>query len=284
MFLFFSIVGLGFGLMCLPNVLYLHANYPKSFNGIMAVSSSFIYIGISVLPLTQQWMIDHFGYDGGTMCFGALVWNCILSGVLLRPTANSDNIGAKSMEAESSVKREQLHICDKYGFFLSAMMRHRNFAVMMVFSMIAMYVYSSWAIFLVSFGSAQGLSTNEAVLLSSLGGIGGLFGSLLTGCLIYLDLMNPYSCFLLPSLVNGLVLILSVYYRSVGALSPLMLVSGIAQGLEYGAICGIIPSLVCTFHIESGLATSFFMEGIWYQIGGAVSGETSVLTISSKSE
>lgn len=146
---------------------------------------------------------------------------------------------------------------------------------MMAFATVGMFVYSSWALFLVSFGEAQGLSPLEAVYLSTTAGIGGTLGSITASILFSFHAMNAVTTCMLPSLANGLSLLFSVYLKHFGVLSFLMFVSGFAQGLQYGGMAGFIPTLTCDFHLEKGLISSSIVEGFLYQIGGIAAGKMS---------
>ncbi|KAJ8046632.1 Monocarboxylate transporter 12 [Holothuria leucospilota] len=272
LFVYHSLSGVGFGLMCIPNCLYIHANFGRKYTSIFAFGMAFIYVGVAVLPLTQQWLIDNYGHKWGVACFGGLVLNCVHIATLLRPTGKLNQLLSKS--CQNTIPEVKLHFVDKYFLCFSAFLRHLNFAILMTFAMVGMFVYSSWALFLLSFGEAQGLSSLEAVYLSTTAGVGGILGSITASTLFAFDGMDGITCCLLPTLANGSCLLLSVFFQHFGTLSFLMFVSGFAQGLQYAGISGFIPALVCNFHVEQGLVASCVTEGIFYQIGGLAAGKT----------
>lgn len=257
--------------MCIPNCLYIHANFGRTYTSIFAFGVAFVYTGVAVLPLTQQWLIENYGHNWGVACFGGLVLNCVHVGTLLKPTGKLDQLLLES--GNNNLPREQIHFVDKYFLCFSAVLSHPNFAILMTFAVVGMFVYSSWALFLLSFGEAQGLNSFEAVYLSTIAGIGGIIGSAIASTLFGVDGMNGITCCLLPTLANGFTLILSVFSKDFGILLFLMFVSGFAQGFLYAGVSGFIPVLVCSFHVEQGLVSSFVIEGIMYQAGGLAAGK-----------
>ncbi|KAJ8044346.1 Monocarboxylate transporter 4 [Holothuria leucospilota] len=270
-FLFHSMSGFGFGLLCIPSFMYIHAHVDyQTFAKIQSTAGIFIYVGVAILPLVMKWLIDIYGHNDGLAIFGALIWNCVLTGVAMRPTESS------SLEIESTscstVPREKLHVSDKYLPLLSPLFRHRNFAICMLFVTSGMYVYSSWAIFLVSFGNDLGFSSQQSVYLSTAGGVGGAVGSLLPLVLFSYNKMNAYTTCLFPSVANGITLLLSTFMTDFTIVFYLMLLSGFIQGFQYAGICGFIPLLLCEHHLGYGAVLYFLVEGVLYQFGGLLPG------------
>ncbi|KAJ8028683.1 Monocarboxylate transporter 12 [Holothuria leucospilota] len=271
LFVFHSISGFGFGLLCIPNFMYIHAHVDdQTFSKIQSTSGIFIYVGVAILPVVLKWLVDIYGHNGGLAIFGALIWNCILAGVAMKPTKESTlEIDSTSC---STVPREKLHYLDKYLPFLSPLFRHRNFAICMLFASSGMYVYSSWAIFLVTFGNGLGFSSQQSVYLSTAGGAGGAVGSLSPLVLFSYNKMNAFTTCFYPSLANGTILLVSTFITDFRIVLNLMFLSGFVQGFQYAGICGIIPLLLCEHHLGFGAVLSFLVEGMFYQFGGLIPG------------
>ncbi|XP_071815952.1 monocarboxylate transporter 12-like isoform X2 [Apostichopus japonicus] len=282
LFIFHAMSGIGFGLVCLPPFLYMHALFDDvTFAIISSATGVLTYVGISVLPLVMNWLVGNYGHSTALVLIGMILMNNMILGIAMRPLKPSTCEQSASASAYGTIATAKLHPCDRYGFIFSALFRHKNFAICMLFAAAGMLVYSSWAIFLVSFGNDLNFSAQQSVLLSTAGGIGGIGGGLLPILLFKLRMINPITGCLLPSTVNAIALLVSVYMTKFSVVFCLMVVSGFSQGFQYAAICGFIPLVLCKYHFQKGLPLSFFMEGILYQLGGLTAGILTDLTGSS---
>ncbi|PIK62050.1 hypothetical protein BSL78_01061 [Apostichopus japonicus] len=189
----------------------------------------------------------------------------------MKSTAKTETF-LSSVAVTKDVPPSHLHAFDRYMLMFASPFRHRKFAMCFLLSGVSMYVYSSWAIFLVSFGESVGFTPRMAVYLSSAGGIGGIAGSALAFLQFYFNRMNAVTGCLLPLVINGLSLLISVFSTSYGITLTATCISGFVQGYHYSALCGLMTTLLCQYHLRDGIAMTFLSEGMCYQFGGFFSG------------
>ncbi|KAJ8023219.1 hypothetical protein HOLleu_35554 [Holothuria leucospilota] len=243
----------------------------------MSLSTSFLYIGVALLPLLVSFLTDQYGHSDGLLIFGALMWNCILCGVTLKPTPEGTQFLSSLAIRGEVISNSSFHFWDRYLLFFSSPFRHPKYAVCLTLGVASVYVYSSWAIFLVSFGESIGFSSILSIYLSTFGGIGGILGSWAVFMLFYYDKMNPFNGCFVPLVVNGVSLLASVCTTKFYVTAFLMFISGFSQGFLYATLCGFIPVLLCKYHLQQGVAIAFTLQGVSYQLGGLISGECSLV-------
>lgn len=252
--------------------MYLQIHFEDIFPTLISLTSFSIFAGVAVLPPFLAFLIENFGNQSSLILFGAVLWNCMLVGVSMKPTEKTINF-RNSVAVTKDVPPSDLHLIDRYLFVFSPLFRHIKYALCFILSGVAMYVYSSWAIFLVSFGESAGFTAQRAVYLSSAGGIGGIAGSALAFIQFYFRRMNVVTGCLIPIAINGICLFMSVFSTDYVFIVLLMSVSGFVQGYHYSSLCGMLPDLLCQYHLQDGIAITFLSEGMWYQLGGLISGK-----------
>lgn len=285
-FVGYALSGFGFALAILPSYLALKEQFVENFSTATAASAMFHYFGMSILPPVMKVFQDHYGLYNSLILLGAILWNLVACGVAIRLPHDKQT----SLEAETSLterkkpegekvfsntevksQRESSSIGVKWLPFCSSLVHHKTFVFLLIFSVVGVYVLTSWVIFLVSFGTTQGLLAKYSVLLSTAGGLGGLGGKLLGAILFHLRKMNPYIC-CFPFLITGLTFLISIFTRNFYFLSVLTFLAGLTQGLTSSGLYGTMPLIVCKHHFPQAVALLSFIEGIAVQCSGIFSG------------
>lgn len=277
--------GAGLGIADLPHYLALKQHFKQDFPKISTLASLFHFVGVATLPPIAQYLKDMYGLQGALLIMGAIIWNNIAGGFAIIRTpvdetddgipkwnSNSEEGGCSEMK-EIGLSENKLTWSDKYLPCLSSMFRHRNFPYLMTIEGIAFYIYTSWALFLVTLGVTQGLSDDQAAWLPTVGGVAGAMGRLFATALFHFDKMNPYMSSAVPFLVNGVTMLTSPFVTNFFLLATLSAFSGFSQGLNQSSILGILPSIVCHGHFAQAAVIGFSMDGIMMQLGGLVSGK-----------
>lgn len=255
-----------------------------------SASCSFTYIGVAVIPPLLQLLNDSYGFRNSLVLFGALSCNLIVVGVCIRQPKqrkadeilshqNGNDIESGSMKEESSkFGKEQVvtNIVYRIKVYFSIFIQHKNFTILCGVQSLMFYVYLSWALFLVSVGKADGLSSDQSAFLSTAGGLGGLLGTLSAVYLHHENLINPYTSCFIPLLLNGFCLLGSILLREFHYLLIVVCLSGYLLGLNNSAVFGLMPSMVCVHHVPQALAINYFLDGIMMQISGTVSDEVNI--------
>ena len=197
----------------------------------------------------------------------------------------SDN-AQQLQRTESHVMQDQSvanGIIDIYFWWCNSLFHHPIVMLCCTLEIILYFVYISWALFLVSLGTTSGLTTDQAVFLSTSGGIGGLFGKVTAVVMFHYSKMTPVTGCFVPVLVNGFSLLCCAVSNRYYMMMVLIFVSGICMGVATNALFGLMSSLVCKGHFQQAMVITLFSEGIRMQLGGLISGEYCTVTQFKKS-
>ena len=198
---FLSVIGIGFGLMFYPTYLCLQAHFLETFPTASTISGLFEFVGIAVLPPVLQSVKERYGLGESLILYGAILWNMIVVGMCFREPARGSQ---QRREATSDKNQQGIPVLK----FCSVFSKHRNFGILLLMEFLAYNVFLSWALFLVSLGtSSAGLSEDQAVLLSTFGGIGGFLGKISAILLFYFERMNPYTSSVIPLAIKWSLLV-----------------------------------------------------------------------------
>ncbi|XP_071827402.1 uncharacterized protein [Apostichopus japonicus] len=296
--------GIGFGLATLPSYLTLEQHFPHKFSLMLAIACPFNFVGVALLPPVLQFIESLYGLRYGIVLFGAVLMHLIPCGVALRePSSSKVEIVQEScaeqseetdiklvlkkqldQETEEGIPGEEeeeeedesgsrcLNFVDKYLCCFSSLVHHGNFTIAVLLEFTSLYLYTSWALFLVSLGVTAGLTQNEAVYLASAGGVGGLLGSILAALMVHFQKMNAYTGCLVPLVFMMLTFLLYCYATNFYVLLVASVACGCLLGLNFSAVFGITPTLICRRHFRQAVVISFVLDGLATQFGGLCSG------------
>ncbi|XP_071814535.1 monocarboxylate transporter 14-like isoform X2 [Apostichopus japonicus] len=276
----FTASGAGFGLASLPSYLVLEQHFQEDFPTALSLSATCNYIGIGVLPLFLQYLKNKYGTESGLILLGAILWHLIPCGLgLLSPkSADGEQTSEESDEpiilcqAIDNINMREKSFFQKYFSYFSSMYHHRNFTILIGVDFVAGLVFTSWALFLVSLGTTKGFTGDEAVFLSTAGGVGGIVGVVACALLFHYKKVNAYTGCLIPGAIVAITLIACAVLNEFSLLSILTFMTGFGMGIFGISLLGLIPKLVCRRHFRQAVVINFLADGIAFQLGGFISG------------
>ncbi|KAJ8050438.1 Monocarboxylate transporter 2 [Holothuria leucospilota] len=286
--------GIGNGFHMFAGYLNFCEHFYDNLGTAVSVGALSNFLGMATLPLLFQHLKMSFGLDNGLVLFGVILFNLIVSAFALttplRNPPRAKMVKVKQADKEEACPFAKENVVDKYDcvrneksrlhLYLQdwcAMFNHENLAVFMALEGLMFYIFVSWGLFLVSVGTSVGLNSDQAVLLSSAGGTGGLFGRLMAVVLFHYKRMNALTSTLFPLLCNSACFMGCAFLRSFYPIFLLAFVSGACIGVNSSGLHGLLPTVVCKFHFHQALATTAFIEGIAMQLAGFMSGKESAL-------
>ncbi|XP_071837089.1 monocarboxylate transporter 4-like isoform X1 [Apostichopus japonicus] len=185
------ITGLGFGLSHIPLYIAVREVFDDSFGTAMSAICFTANIGMAVLPPLLEYLREKYGLAGALTLFGALMWNQILSGVLIQSRKSQSHTGKDSdEEGENSLRapKQQKLSTPAYdsGGIYDAMVAHPTILCLYAAQLTHMFLSNSCAMFLIPYAVEKGYTQGEAVLLTTFGGCGMLLGRAVIGLVFYL--------------------------------------------------------------------------------------------------
>lgn len=303
LFVGYIVSGIGHTLTILPSYLALQEQFWGHFPTASSASTLFQFVGMSSLPLLVKVFEDAYGVNQSLLLFGAIMWHLVACGVALRVPhrlknlpnveesqrekeyheSESKEMSTKSEKDEEEEEKEEISPKNDitqqqtvvtralWLHCFSSVAVHRNFAFVLIFVMAACFCTSSWSIFLVSHGKAQGLTDEFAVLLTTAGGVGGLIGKVTGTVLFHFHKMNPYVC-CFPYVITGLAFLICALVRNAYVIFGFTFVAGLTQGLSSCGMYGTVPMIVCKYHLPQAFALLSFSRGLTIQCSGLFSG------------
>lgn len=255
------------------------------------------FVGVAALPPIFQFLRNNYDLTESLILYGAIVWNLTALGFGFPPLQRTNSIASESHhqiinrgkkeEIKESfdktlntmgpvsipLKEGALHMSRWLASYLSPFV-HKGFIFIAVATLVIDgIIFTSWALIVVSFGTSVGLSHINAVLLSTVGGIGGFVGKIAGIILCKLDRMNIVTYYVIPSITNGFCLLFCLYVKNFYVISFLMFMVGFGISLISGGLNGIFPSVVCKRHFKKAAVVTHITCGIGVQFGGLYAGK-----------
>ncbi|XP_071855558.1 monocarboxylate transporter 12-like isoform X1 [Apostichopus japonicus] len=284
---FMGITAIGGGLLHFAMFMAYLEHFQDKFSVAFSARELNTYIGVSAMPPLMDYCRSYYGTHSSYLLLGAISWNCIVCGVLLKPAIGFDERGGTFRDKPLSFMmrlRESVgcmptdtsfnNVCYKILaiFSHSPVMNHPNFAIFLVIHSIFYYTFTAWALYLVPFGTSLGYPSHQAVYLSTAGGIGGFCGKLLAIMIFHMNKMTIISGALLPSCTVCTGLFVYIVTSNYSFLIFASFICGFGIAYADSALNGMIPSYLCNNHLRQGSAISYLYAGILMQCGGSLSG------------
>ncbi|KAJ8023524.1 hypothetical protein HOLleu_35987 [Holothuria leucospilota] len=261
----------------------------------VALSSKEIgtYVGVALMPTLMEFLRSTYGLQGSYLVLGAIAWNCIPCGLLLKspagkPSTQSLVVELKLICCAMNCCRENKSLSrsgDNFGrvllekftnfvklFSLAPAIAHPRFAIYLILHSMLYYILAAWALYLVPFGVSNGLSQTIAVYLSTAGGLGGLAGKLLAIVLFHFDKMNIWLAGVFPSIVCCFGLAGYMLTTDFIWLLIFSSICGFSIAFSDSALSAMLPLYVCDHHLKQGSALGYLFAGVFLLLGGIVSG------------
>ncbi|KAJ8023523.1 hypothetical protein HOLleu_35986 [Holothuria leucospilota] len=252
------------------------------------------YVGVALMPALMEYLRSTYGLQGSYLVLGAIAWNCIPCGLLLKhppgkPTTHSLVVELKLICCAMNCCRVENNSpsCskDNFGrvllekftsfvklFSLAPAIAHPRFAIYLILHSMLYYTLAAWALYLVPFGVSTGLSQTIAVYLSTAGGLGGFVGKVLAIVLFHFDKMNIFLAGVFPSIICCFGLAGYTLTTDYIWLLIFSSICGFSIALADSALSAMLPLFVCDLHLKQASALSYLFGGVCMLLGGIVSG------------
>ncbi|KAJ8027035.1 Monocarboxylate transporter 3 [Holothuria leucospilota] len=198
----------------------------------------------------------------------------------LQPLGSSTLIQHGTPDGESATN--ELHgqsdfnpedqLCGFYAY-ISVFNRNKSALFLTIIAFFHAFNISGWVLFLVPIGKEKGLLSSQAVLLSSVAGVGALFGRVLCIILFWKEVHNPFYYFGLSAIVQCLSF---TCLALVGNNYTKLVIASFITGVPFGVFSAAIGSM-CALKVSSSdfsrtVELVFVSVAVGTEIGGGVSG------------
>jgi predicted MFS family arabinose efflux permease len=168
-------IGFSFGAEGM-SIAVLQDYFDRYYDAANAIVHAGASIGIMVMPLLTQFLLQVYGWRGALLIIGGLNCHILVCGGLIRPVQSMD----PDNNIESDKKRGQreftfpniIHILDFKLF------KNVTFISLICINFGKGYFYNSWLIYLVPHSLDTGFQPYQASTIATFGGVGHLVGSL----------------------------------------------------------------------------------------------------------
>ncbi|XP_071818659.1 monocarboxylate transporter 7-like isoform X2 [Apostichopus japonicus] len=184
---------------------------------------------------------------------------------------------ASSEEIQSSNHDDQ---SDSYYAVLN---RNRSLIFLMLVALSTSFSYFGWVLFLIPLGKEKGLTSEDAVLLSTFTGMGAFIGRVWSIILFVRRTKSPFQFFGMPCLLQSIMFFLlakspSDFYTLAG----ISFVTGICFGCTGSSVGGVCSLKVRESDFNKGIVLTFLPIALGTEVGGGVTGAVHDVTGSSE--
>ena len=155
--------------------------FDVSFEVANAIANMGIPLGIMVMPLVTQFLLDVYGWRGTLMILGALLLHLIVCGAVLTP------VKREHLENKFFCKNDEARCHQEYesnetrssNYFDFILFKDMRFISLLLYNVGQGYCITGWLIYLVPHAIDIGFSSTAAAFLATLGGVGNLIACIL---------------------------------------------------------------------------------------------------------
>ncbi|KAJ8050436.1 Monocarboxylate transporter 2 [Holothuria leucospilota] len=281
--------GVGFGCHLVGGYFSFVEHFYDNIPTIISATTLFNFIGLALLPLVLQYFKTSFGLSQGLVLFGGVLGNLVFSAFAVtipvrkgkqEKTLNITNADQdkhcpyikREVEEKDTEKLNEEECVPNLFRSWSTLFKQENAAIIIALDSLMFYIFISWGLFLVSVGTCAGFRSEQAVLLSTAGGIGGFFGKLIAVGLFHIKKMNAYTSSMIPLFCNSVSLLTCSLVKDIYVMLICTCVTGICIGLNTSGLFGLLSTTVCKYHYRQASVILWVVEGVMVQLGGLVSG------------
>ncbi|XP_071854827.1 uncharacterized protein [Apostichopus japonicus] len=285
LFLFTGVTAVGEGLLYFSLYMsFLEHFDAETFPTAYSVRELFTYLGIVVIPILVDNFRRRYGLFGSYLLMGAVSWNTVLSGLLMKPkkgiakipgnkqkkedaqTTNQEDDSNSIDNSREKSKHTHVELCSGALFY-----EHPQFVPFVVIQAFFSLTFATWAIFLVPFGRSKGFPSEVAVLLSAIGGVGGFLGKIVVLVVFWYNRMNTIAAIVVPAITCASSFSGYLVSHTFWGLALSSFCCGFTLAYADGALGGTVPDHLCERHIRQGMAVLFVCNGLAMQLGGIIS-------------
>lgn len=225
-------------------------------------------------PLLEHWR-EKYGLNGALLLLGAFTWNIMLCGVLTPRDSEQDPTDSdKRLEGSADNQKvdENCSVSESRKLQQHVIAAHPTLRFLYLAQFCNMFVLISWAMFLLPYGVEKGHRQGDAVILSTIGGIGVVLGRILIFLVFYWKYHNSLMMIVTPLLLLVSSFILLTQIEELPFLCLLSFISGASVGFISSWIFAYTRYVTCFAHFQSASAWSSVVLGVGIISSGLVSG------------
>lgn len=246
-----------------------------------SLRDTFFYVGVTAMPPALEYVRGKYGLHAAFLILGAITWNGVVAGVLLKPSHNakvtSKNENEESKDPENCCNKSEKDTFDgnySHTSFvgISALTNHPLFSVCVLLHSLTNFNFVVWTLFLVPYGTSLGYPPEVAVYLSTLGGIGGFAGKIVVIIVFYYGKMNQILSNAVPGVIFGTALVGYILCENYLLLLLFSFWSGLSLAFADASTCAMVTRYICNQHLRHGIVMFYLCGGTFIQLGGTVAG------------
>lgn len=248
-------------------MIVLGYNLDKNKNLASGIVISGAGVGVFVIPMLWQWLLDAYGLSGTFLLIGGLSLQLSLSGVLYRPS-NLERTYKVPIQCHRKGKSTSSRTCAQNPIFHSLPLCFLCGSVLFVNAgMSAVYVH------LPTYATTKGFSDGQSYFLISLVGVGSLMGRLLVGVAgnsIDIDELNlSGGCLAIAGMAT---LVLPAFADSYNAFMVYSVIWGFYHGGMSPLLLAMSVEMVGVKALASAFAAEMVFCGIGFIVGPIIAG------------
>lgn len=299
----------GFGFIYLPTVIDLKRNSSK-FASLMPIAAIGTYAGIVTCPGIVELFLRNYGLHAAFCLFGAMLWNIIPSGLLLSDKVENEHVPHKStvnsvihkeqsvltmatttepgLEHKGGLKQTLLQVQSYTGRVFTIftdtlyalkeqydIFRDTVFVLFFIISNMRKFISESWILFLIPYSQEIGLDKTSAVIVGSVGDIGGIIGRLVAAVSFSEKCsLPPLTMFALYYFMIALVFAAFERVGNILYLSACAFLSGLFISAHAGMMSGLLLELFGHKDFVRAFAVIDFGCGVFSLLSGYLTGES----------
>nr|XP_054755537.1 monocarboxylate transporter 12-like [Lytechinus pictus] len=293
--LFFA--GLGMSFTYIPNAVSLVYAYKDQYMLPLSVGSMGAGMGMMILPLLTQKLLEAYNWRGTVLVIGALYLHIVVCGTCLDPTTLNSGKTSPPTSHDSSTKpssikspvddddsNSMLFRCShKASGLIRTACREAGLHVfseypLIIYAFIAACLhgisYSGWTVFVISNAESKGAAEAVAVLLSLVSGIANTAGRLMPGLFNFLnkDVFSSTILFILFGIIGALPLCMNRISTHFSTLCGFAAISGFALGAKSVLKNTNALDVVPRYLSSTALPFTFISAGLGEIAGGWITG------------
>ncbi len=233
-------------------------------------------VGMMVCPPTAEYLMSNYGWRATLIILGATGANLIVCGMLIAKSIQLLNEEQRLIQeaVPNRTFAQYAKSCIEnllQPFYI--LLHVPSFIAILTARLFSTIVYSGWAIFLVPHAIDKGVSTSDAVLLSTIGGIAALCGRLLPGPFVDKGCIKAINLIVLATLVNAAGYLLDKWFYQFWSLSLAAIVNGFYFGLEPTIAFPLCDELLGTGLSQDGFSLTIVPSAVGEILGGTLIGK-----------
>ncbi|XP_063955544.1 monocarboxylate transporter 12-like [Lytechinus pictus] len=289
--------GLGMSFTYIPNAVSLVYAYKDQYMLPLSVGSMGAGMGMMILPLLTQKLLEAYSWRGTVLVIGALYLHIVVCGTCLDPTTLNSGKTSPPTSHDSSTKpssvkspeddddsNSMLFRCShKASDLIRTACREAGLHVfseypLIIYAFLAACLngisYSGWTVFVISNAESKGAAEAVAVLLSLVSGIANTAGRLMPGLFNFLnkDVFSSTILFILFGIIGALPLCMNRISTNFSTLCVFAAISGFALGAKSVLKNTNALDVVPRYLSSTALPFTFISAGLGEIAGGWITG------------